>query len=200
MCTQFGYDGHAAIPGFAGFRHPAEGTAKLQIIAGINHATHCYKHALLFGCTALIPRCYNPGQFPVKTIPPCRSLCISKFGKYLFGINHVCLRLNNLCPIMSTQKRRNLGKNYNKNTIRIQHSNICLYDKDGMFNGYFYEQHICYHSAFAESQIIGIIFCFRFHFQKKYSTLETNPRSSIKSDTENVSLSSMVLYMYLGYL
>lgn len=74
MCGQFGYD-HVALPGFAGFRHPAQGTAKLQIIAGINHATHCYKHSRLFGCAALIPRCTNNGVFPVQTLPPCRSLC-----------------------------------------------------------------------------------------------------------------------------
>ena len=96
MCAQFGYDGHAALPGFAGFRHPAQGTAKLQIIAGINHATHCYKHSLLFGCTALIPRCYNLGQLPVKTIPPCRSLCTSKLRMIQFSFHiRVCSYFNN---------------------------------------------------------------------------------------------------------
>lgn len=75
MCSQFGYDGQVAIPGFAGFRHPAQGTAKLEIIAAIIHSTHCYKHSLLFGCAALIPSCSSSQTTP---IPPCRSLCESK--------------------------------------------------------------------------------------------------------------------------
>ena len=78
ICQQYGYD-HLAVPGYAGLRHPAQASSLLTIIAGVNHATHCYKHSVLFGCAALFPNCSENGRGVISKTPPCRSLCESKF-------------------------------------------------------------------------------------------------------------------------
>ena len=67
-----------AVPGYAGFRNPAQASSLLQIIAGVNMATHCYKHSVLFGCAALLPNCSDNGRGVIRKTPPCRSLCESK--------------------------------------------------------------------------------------------------------------------------
>ena len=75
-----------AVPGYAGFRHPAQASSLLQIIAGVNMATHCYKHSVLFGCAALLPNCSDNGRGVIRKTPPCRSLCESKLCPKTRGV------------------------------------------------------------------------------------------------------------------
>lgn len=73
-CQDLGYS-KVSFPNFAGMRSPFQATELIQLMFGINMATKCYKHTMMFACTALMPKCSGTGQVPSHAVPPCRSLC-----------------------------------------------------------------------------------------------------------------------------
>ncbi|XP_053393415.1 atrial natriuretic peptide-converting enzyme-like isoform X1 [Mercenaria mercenaria] len=73
-CQNLGYN-KVAFPNFAGMRSPYQATDLIHLMEAIGGATKCYKHTMLFACTALMPKCSGTGQVPYHAVPPCRSLC-----------------------------------------------------------------------------------------------------------------------------
>lgn len=78
-CADVGYS-YTAFPSFDGSITEQDAGDIIKLIASIDTATHCYKHAILFACVSMLPRCRNNSAVPHHIVPPCRSICEGQLG------------------------------------------------------------------------------------------------------------------------